>query len=216
MKNYYQILNISSNASQQEIKKAFRKLALKFHPDKNNNNKLAEEKFKEIQEAYSVLSNHLKRREYDQAKERTTIFTPPKPAVTLTTILTQTQRLSKKVASFDSNRLNQQWVYHAVDKLLSSINLLVIKEAGDVSSSRVIIAEVLRICEHLNFLLAENLASKLRQLAESDPQSQSDIQRFLEHKQRSSYWEKYKLLFAVIISLLLCLLIYVVTTSSHG
>jgi molecular chaperone DnaJ len=65
-RDYYEILGISKNATETEIKKAYRQAALKFHPDKNPNNKEAEEKFKEAAEAYEVLSNQDKKSRYDQ------------------------------------------------------------------------------------------------------------------------------------------------------
>jgi len=65
-KDYYEILCISRNASQEEIKKAYRQAALKYHPDRNRGNKEAEEKFKEASEAYEVLSDPRKRDVYDQ------------------------------------------------------------------------------------------------------------------------------------------------------
>lgn len=65
-KNYYDILGISKTASAEEIKKAYRQLALKYHPDRNPDNKDAEEKFKEAAAAYEVLSDEKKRRQYDQ------------------------------------------------------------------------------------------------------------------------------------------------------
>ncbi len=68
-KDYYKILGVKKDASKEEIKKAFRKLALKYHPDKNKGDKAAEEKFKEINEAYEVLSDDEKRKKYDQMGE---------------------------------------------------------------------------------------------------------------------------------------------------
>lgn len=65
-RDYYEVLGMSRSASKDEIKKAYRKLALQYHPDKNPDNKDAEEHFKEVNEAYEVLSNDDKRRRYDQ------------------------------------------------------------------------------------------------------------------------------------------------------
>lgn len=65
-KDFYQILGVDRSATKEEIKTAYRKLALKYHPDRNPDNKAAEEKFKEAAEAYEVLSDDNKRQQYDQ------------------------------------------------------------------------------------------------------------------------------------------------------
>ncbi len=66
MKNYYSVLGVPQGASDEEIKKAYRKLARQYHPDRNAEDSSAEEKFKEVSEAYAVLSNKKKRSQYDQ------------------------------------------------------------------------------------------------------------------------------------------------------
>ncbi|NLA75093.1 MAG: DnaJ domain-containing protein, partial [Deltaproteobacteria bacterium] len=65
-RDYYEILNISRDAGEEEIKRAYRKFAMQYHPDRNPGNKEAEEKFKEASEAYEVLRDSEKRQIYDQ------------------------------------------------------------------------------------------------------------------------------------------------------
>ncbi|MEI6019744.1 MAG: molecular chaperone DnaJ [Bacteroidota bacterium] len=65
-RDYYEILGVAKNAGEDEIKKAYRKLAIKYHPDKNPNDKSSEDKFKEAAEAYEILSNPEKKQRYDQ------------------------------------------------------------------------------------------------------------------------------------------------------
>jgi molecular chaperone DnaJ len=66
MSDFYKILGVDKNSSDEEIKKAYRQLALKYHPDRNQGSKEAEEKIKEVNEAYSILSDPEKKRNYDQ------------------------------------------------------------------------------------------------------------------------------------------------------
>ena len=69
-KDYYQILNVGKNADSKQIKEAYRELAFKYHPDRNKENPQASDKMKYINEAYAVLSDPVKRREYDALKQQ--------------------------------------------------------------------------------------------------------------------------------------------------
>ncbi|WP_433631034.1 J domain-containing protein [Chryseobacterium cucumeris] len=69
MKDYYYFLGISQDASEEDVKKAYRKLSLKYHPDKNDNDDFFADRFREIQEAYETLSDRALRRTYDQNLE---------------------------------------------------------------------------------------------------------------------------------------------------
>ena len=70
MKDYYQILGVSRTAGDQEIKKAYRKLAVKYHPDKNPDDPSGESMFKEVSETYEVLSDPQKRANYDHPRSQ--------------------------------------------------------------------------------------------------------------------------------------------------
>src|SRR5437879_10998638 len=70
-RDYYEVLGVGRSASEQELKSAYRKLAMQYHPDRNPGNAEAEEKFKEISEAYAVLMDRTKRVEYDRVRRGT-------------------------------------------------------------------------------------------------------------------------------------------------
>lgn len=68
--NPYEVLNLQPTASKDEIRKAYRTLARKYHPDANPNNKAAEEKFKQINDAYTILSDEVKKADYDRSQRQ--------------------------------------------------------------------------------------------------------------------------------------------------
>lgn len=97
-KDYYAILGCTKNSSNEEIKKKYYSLALKYHPDKNPKNKIAEEKFKDINEAWGVLGNENKRQQYDETYEskKKIVAVSKRKSHGVSTEVTQTQSNNKE------------------------------------------------------------------------------------------------------------------------
>src|SRR6266850_1855854 len=107
IKDYYKTLEVTTTATAQEIKQAYRKLAHQYHPDKNPDNQFAEAHFKELQEAYSVLSHTHRRRKYDEVcwLNGMSIRSRTEQHVTPEWILQECTKLSKHMASVDTYRM---------------------------------------------------------------------------------------------------------------
>lgn len=95
MKDYYQILDLDRNSSQEELKKAYRQLVFQYHPDRNNGDKNLEDRFKEVNEAYTVLSDDAARREYDSGYGLNHFLVKMREAMNRRTIILL-HRLNKK------------------------------------------------------------------------------------------------------------------------
>ncbi|MCW3087775.1 MAG: chaperone protein DnaJ, partial [Sediminibacterium sp.] len=143
-RDHYQVLNISPSATPEEIKKAFRKLAQRYHPDKNAGDRLAAEKFSEIHDAYLVLSDHKKRAEYNylfytenpNRKAQLTVNTPED-------ILHLSIQLAKETAWADPYRIDRNWLYFELMNILSAEHLHLLLTAGNLQVNRKIAEQVI-------------------------------------------------------------------------
>ena len=129
IKDYYYILGIARNASQEEIKKAYRKLSTKFHPDKNDGDKFFEERFKDINEAYETLVDNTKRKIYDARLRETSTtttkqsYSPPpkkKPAGQKLYMILGALLLLSPLIRFAVNKINQAESEKKINSLLNT------------------------------------------------------------------------------------------------
>lgn len=214
IKDYYKILEVSPASSASAIKKAYRRLAHKYHPDKNGGNKLYEQKFKEINEAYHILLDSKKRNDYNYSRSgdqhvHSKSYAEPETARSL---LLQAKKLKTKISAADPDRVNKEMIFHQVERLLSGHNLRLIKETHDEKVSEEFVESILIICQNLPYSNVQKIIPTLVALAGTHNDLLVAILAFDKKIKYRSLWNEYKILVALLITFLFCLLIYLIST----
>lgn len=215
LKDYYKILELSPAATSSDIKKSYRRLALQFHPDKNFGNQLYEAKFKEIVEAYKVLSDVKQREAYNRNRYQYTQYKKkkPEPQNSPQTILSQTIEFRRKIALLDPHRMNKVALYQQIQHLLSRANITLLKQNNDPKLNKRIIEEILFCSRFLPSVHVEKICFQLTAIAGTDNAMYRKIYNFSREVRIQSVWDKYKFIAAVILAILFCFAIYFVSTT---
>lgn len=209
-KDYYSILQLPSSATIPEIKQAYRKLAMTWHPDKNPNDPYAKVRFDEIKEAYEVLTNpvkkdlYLQERWYDQGIGRKKTFVTITPVNILKLVL----ELERYVSTLDPHRMNKEGLFHYTDELLSTTTIEKINEFNEPDIKRQIITTTLASLKPLPLNFARTISERLKQLAVKDDISLQRIADFNRQQKKTLMWNKYKIVVLIILTIFICLLIF--------
>ncbi len=209
LKDYYQILQIEPHSTLADIKQAFRRLALIYHPDKNPNNRYAEAQFNEIKEAYEVLTNPVKKENYLQqrwynqsiGKRRTT------ETITPVSILKLVLELEQYVSRLDVHRMNKEGLSDYIEELLSTETVKSLKQFNEGEINRQIITSILSAMRPLTMKFIGNVTTRLESLAD-DETSLRRIKNFLSNRKKAFLWERYKVAVIIFFTIFICLLIY--------
>lgn len=208
-KNLYQVLDIPVNASLSEIKKAYRKLALIFHPDKHPDPVIAIPKFNEIKEAYQVLVDPTSRRAYDREfhfqKYQDKILPLASEA---DEVLQLTKELWAKLKKQDPFRMDQDLLYFEISQLLSTHHIRLLNNSANPIMDREIIQYLMDIASSLSFKKKQDLAKNWKLIARDQNESLDLISNYLKHAQLWSLWDKYKMPVAMGLAILICIGIY--------
>lgn len=207
--DYYRELNIPASAGEQEIKKAYRKLAMLYHPDKTNGSPLAKERFEKIQEAYRVLSDKAQRAAYQyryfSEKSKASFLKEINTADELVNI---TGKLWQDVAETGPFRINRELLYFQISHLLSDKNLSLLDNSDDQAAKQVVIQNICGAANVLELSMIKEIFGKLKKLIRNDAQEMKKLEAFMRETKQSYYWNRYKMLLALFIALLLSVIIY--------
>ena len=209
-KDYYKILQLSSQATPPEIKQAFRRLAMIYHPDRNRDDPYAGAKFNEVKEAYEVLINPARKELYLQERWYNQIIGRKKTPETTTpvSILRLCLELEKYVSTLDPHRMSKQGLSNYVEELIPSDVIEKLKRFNETDVNRQIITSLLQAIKTLPVKLAGPLLRRLENLAGSDAESLLRIKKFALRLHKTYLWNKYKLVLMLLFTFLICLLIY--------
>jgi curved DNA-binding protein CbpA len=209
LKDYYSILELPASATTDEIKKAYRRLAHQYHPDKKGNDPYAAAQFAEVKEAYEVLSNPLKKdyylqqRWYAQSKgQRTTQL-----VITPVNILKQTLELEKYVSTLDIHRMDKAGLYEYINNLLSPETIEKINSFNEPDINKNIIEAALSSSRHLSYRHIQSLSTRFFSLY-TDASVKKLIGQHIRQSQQAEKWDHYKPWALLLLTLLLCTLIF--------
>jgi curved DNA-binding protein CbpA len=210
LKDYYEILQVPSHATFQEIKQAYRRLAMIYHPDKTKGDPYAGAKYEEIREAYEVLSNPAKREAYLQERwyDQSIGRKRKAEAITPVSILKLSLELERYVSSLDVNRMNKQGLYEYINELLSSDTMEKLNSYNETAITQQIINTILMAMKPLPLNFAITLSIKLEKLANHDETSLQRIKSSLRQHQKRFLWKRYQVFLIIVITALICLLIF--------
>ena len=210
MKDYYKILGVKPSATIAEIKKAYRALAFKYHPDKNPDSPFSEAQFKEIQEAYATLSDTYKRDAYDDERWLSGMNskTRHQEEITPKWLLNISIQLNASLATMDTHRMSQNALQEYILLILTDAHIGILQLDGDKEINNAIIAEILKATRKLKAAYLDEIEKRLIILAGNDEKILQAIDDHVEKRVREARQEKWLPYFIIFITLGLCILMY--------
>ncbi len=209
LKDHYRTLGVSTSATPEEIKKAYRQLAHRHHPDKANNSSLAHEMFLDIQEAYNILSHPKKRKRYDEERFFSGLSSRRDPEqISGAWLLQQTAKLQAHMQQVDSYRMNHLALYEYLLLLLSNSHIALLKAEQHNETSVNIISMLLDATRLLRYEYFAAITDKLYLIAGQDATLRQMIQDEQVRRRKRARESRFTPWMVVALALLLCLFMY--------
>ena len=210
LKDYYKTLEVAPVATELEIKKAFRRLALKYHPDKNEDNTFATVHFRELQEAYEILSDKQQREEYNYKRWYARSLGKPFQASfkTPSPILSECRRLAEYVASTNIFQVDFDGLSYHIRQLLNDNNIAILQQYNERPVNQQVAQYIMDASKSLPFHYIPPIKELLLRVSDKDSAMTNNILLFSKQRQQNESWNKYRFLAVTFATLVLCWIIY--------
>lgn len=210
VKDHYKTLGVKPSSGVAEIKKAYRALAVKYHPDKNPDSAWSEAHFKEISEAYGVLSDPKKRAAYDEDRWLSGVGqrTSYQEGVTPTWLKKLSEELNVSLAKMDTHRMRQRTLQAYIMMILADAHLGVLQNEGDRDVNYAIIKEIIKATGHLELKYLDVILEALLVVAGDDEVAKATIGNYTQYRVKRERKERMIPFIVMAITLLLCALMY--------
>jgi curved DNA-binding protein CbpA len=211
IKDYYKILEVPPAATLQEIKKAYRQLAFKYHPDTAGHGSFAEIHFREITEAYETLSDEARRKRYDEERWLAGMSnrTRHQQNITPLWILKEARRLGRHMNVVDTYRMSHSALSDYIFLLLSDSHMAILQDTDDKETNKQIVNELLAATKGLKYMYMDAIAARLVQLSGADNELHAAIYAHVRARRQTAVWEKYLPLIIAVVTLVLVLVMYI-------
>jgi molecular chaperone DnaJ len=212
-KNYYKVLEVPETATQQEIRNAYRRLAFKYHPDKNAGDGFAESHFKEIQEAYHTLSDVHRRSSYNQKRwygKHSFSRTNDQPG-DVYTLVNKIRELKNYVSALQRNEVNKKALFHYLQQLVSEQSLLLFNDLNDLQTRMHVVSDLLQVSDRLSSENGNWLYHQLQRWAGDNEELKSEIAGRMKENNQALFWDRYQYIIIFILALVLCVIIYFIS-----
>lgn len=208
MKDHYKILGIPSSASRQDIRKAHRRLAMQFHPDRNQGNAFAEARFLEIQEAYTILYDPLSRKEYDDERWLSGMGARASyaPTVTPAWLLDIARKLNDSLKQMDIHRISHQALQQYILLILADAHLGVLLQYNETGTNAAIAQEIMTAADNLEVQYISAIWERLYNIA--DMPTRQAMQQMLKRKEQEELRARLFPFIILLITLALCIFMY--------
>lgn len=206
-KNYYEILGVAPGSSRAEIKAAYRRLALIYHPDKNAGDDIDRYVFQQINEAYQILYDNAARADYHRSfeaqghrfsKEKTAFFSSD-------LLLVKLSSMRNAIAETDPYRMDTDALFEELQQLFSAYHLSILQQENNVALSPKIASNCLEI---LVFLPKRDQLLIMDDLKRLPGLSPDMLQDYIKKQQKKWFWDRYKMVFVLLLSVVLCVLLF--------